>query len=402
LWFFVTLLPTSSIIPIPDAIFEHRVYLPLAGACMAFPLLMEWLMLKWLKQPGLKILAASAAVVLIVFSTVTLLRNQVWRDDVRLWSDVITKSPHKLRPYNRLMDVYMQRGENEKAISIANLGTENVPEARVSFLDTIGNIYLRIGQPVDAVRYFENSTKEAVQVGLPDSYKAGYFNNLGVGYMALANAADPPNRPLAWRRAQQAFGISMGGDSKNISTLDSFVNVSQMLGQGPAMEEELREKFKASPTEFRTCYSLAELLLLEGRYADSVLFFNRAEELFDEHDPGLEILFFNHALALTKAGQPDGAIRKYSEALRVQPIFNEANYNLALLYITKQDYDSAIQHLTEVLNREPTHSRANLTLARIYLFQGKWVRARDLVQTVLKIDPQNTQAAALWQQIPVH
>ncbi|MGE5894541.1 MAG: hypothetical protein ACM34I_10840 [bacterium] len=31
LWFMITLLPSSSIVPIADAIFEHRLYLPLAG-----------------------------------------------------------------------------------------------------------------------------------------------------------------------------------------------------------------------------------------------------------------------------------------------------------------------------------------------------------------------------------
>ena len=33
-WFFITLSPTSSIIPISDVIFEHRLYLPLAGVCL--------------------------------------------------------------------------------------------------------------------------------------------------------------------------------------------------------------------------------------------------------------------------------------------------------------------------------------------------------------------------------
>ena len=34
-WYFITLLIESSIIPIEDVIFEHRVYLPSAGAFMA-------------------------------------------------------------------------------------------------------------------------------------------------------------------------------------------------------------------------------------------------------------------------------------------------------------------------------------------------------------------------------
>lgn len=40
-WFFITLLPTSSFVPIRDVIFEHRLYLPLAGSCLLFPLLVR-------------------------------------------------------------------------------------------------------------------------------------------------------------------------------------------------------------------------------------------------------------------------------------------------------------------------------------------------------------------------
>src|SRR5262249_22160015 len=41
LWFFVTLAPTSSFFPINDVIFEHRLYLPMVGLCLLFPLLIE-------------------------------------------------------------------------------------------------------------------------------------------------------------------------------------------------------------------------------------------------------------------------------------------------------------------------------------------------------------------------
>src|SRR5262249_10497564 len=43
LWFFVTLSPTSSVVPIADVIFEHRLYLPLAGVCLSFPLVVALL-----------------------------------------------------------------------------------------------------------------------------------------------------------------------------------------------------------------------------------------------------------------------------------------------------------------------------------------------------------------------
>ena len=400
-WFFIALSPTSSVVPIPDVIFEHRVYLPLAGACLAFPFVVEWLIALPKKQFEIRRIVGSSIAVLVVLAALTILRNEVWRNDARLWSDVISKSPHKLRPYNALIYTYMQRGENDKAISIANLGAENVPAARLSFLDTVGNLYLKMGRPDQAVGYFKSSTDEAVRAGLPESKRAGYFNNLGVAYMALAQTVDGPDRAQAWRRGQEAFRTSLQGNDKNVSTLDSFVNVTYMLGDGPALQKELTERLRAAPKEFRTLYSLGALLSLETRYAESLEYFDRAERVFDDGDPGEETLFFSHALALTKAQQVEKAIEKYRRALFVNRFFDEAHYNLALLYIGKQDYDSAVQHLNDVLTRVPAHPRANMTLARIYAFQRKWTPARERLQQVLRADPQNMQALALIQQIPV-
>src|SRR5947207_4771036 len=34
-WFFIALIPTAGIVPIPDVIFEHRLYLPMAGVCLS-------------------------------------------------------------------------------------------------------------------------------------------------------------------------------------------------------------------------------------------------------------------------------------------------------------------------------------------------------------------------------
>ena len=40
-WFYLTLAPTSSVVPILDVIFEHRLYLSMIGVCISFPLLID-------------------------------------------------------------------------------------------------------------------------------------------------------------------------------------------------------------------------------------------------------------------------------------------------------------------------------------------------------------------------
>src|SRR5262249_7419589 len=135
-WFLLTLSPTSSIIPIPDVIFEHRVYLPLVGVCLSFPFAMEWLVKKGTSVVEPRRVVILSSLVLALLTVATVLRNEVWSDEVRLFSDVVAKSPHKLRPYENLVFAYMKSGQDEQAISVAKLGLENIPEDRISLLDT--------------------------------------------------------------------------------------------------------------------------------------------------------------------------------------------------------------------------------------------------------------------------
>src|SRR5438034_6036606 len=347
-WFLLTLSPTSSIIPIPDVIFEHRVYLPLAGVCLSFPFVMEWIVKIWQEGIRRKWVITSASAVLAVFVVATLLRNEVWRDEVRLWSDIVRKSPHKLRPYGALINAYMKRGQEREAISIAKLGSENVPESRTSFLNTTGNLYLRLGEPQEAVAYFKSDVEEAVRTGMTSRYIAVALNNLAVAYMALAKTFEEragqisdeesaAHRAEAFGNARDSLRKSLEANPANVEVLDSLVNVTRYLGEARMLEQESRKKLEANQREFQSLYSLAALMSLEERYVDSLNYFQRAEEV----RPGSQILLFNHAFALSKIGEVDRAIDKYTQALRIDPIFDEAHYNIALLYVGKNDYDSA-------------------------------------------------------------
>jgi tetratricopeptide (TPR) repeat protein len=405
-WFFITLSPTSSIIPIPDVIFEHRVYLPLAGVCLSFPLVMEWLIKIWKGGIRTKFVISSSSAVVAVLLISTILRNEVWRDEVRLWSDVLAKSPHKLRPYNQLIYAHMKRGQDEQAITIAKLGSENVPAARVSFSDTIGNLYLRLGRPQEAVTHYKEGSEDAVRLGMGSAYLAGAFNNLAVAYMALAKTFEgkrgqisddeiAARRADALRSAREWLGRSLDENPNNVGVLDSFVNVTRSLGEARVLEGDLRKKLEVNPNDFKSLYWLAALLSLEERYSDSLDYFQRAEQI----RPISEVLSFNYAFALAKKGEIDRAIDKYLQALRADPLFNEAHYNLALLYTGKRDYDNALSHLGDILSRNPADVRANMRLAEIYVYLEKLPLARQHLRQVLQAAPQDPQALSLFQKI---
>ncbi len=103
--------PTSSIVPILDAVVERRLYLPMLGLVLV---LVEAAS-RWKARPALA--AGVAVAVLAVLAALTYQRNHVWADDVVFWEDVVAKSPHNKRGHFQLGVAYFQRGRCQEAIA---------------------------------------------------------------------------------------------------------------------------------------------------------------------------------------------------------------------------------------------------------------------------------------------
>ena len=115
-WFFLTIAIESSIIPLNDLIFEHRTYLPSFGFFLLLVYVIYWLTWKDRKTIGLSILA----VIMVCNSVLTIMRNNVWKDEVTLSTDSIKKSPGKARPYNNRGDALVDQKKLEEAYNDFN------------------------------------------------------------------------------------------------------------------------------------------------------------------------------------------------------------------------------------------------------------------------------------------
>jgi hypothetical protein len=125
-WFFITLSVESTIIPIVDVIFEHRIYLPSTGffiAVISFLFIIEVRLRTKIPFLG-KMIIPVLICIAIVLSGATYARNLVWTDEARLWEDVIEKSPMKSRGYSNLGSIYYKRGEYDKALEHLNRSIE--------------------------------------------------------------------------------------------------------------------------------------------------------------------------------------------------------------------------------------------------------------------------------------
>lgn len=124
-WLFVILAPTSSILPIPDAAFDHRMYLPLAGV-LALTFAGWHCVVQYLHNrfghPPLLLPALWIPVVGIAvwFAFLTAARNSDYRSEETIWRDVIRKRPSNCRGYVALSATLIRQGQDDTAIHFLN------------------------------------------------------------------------------------------------------------------------------------------------------------------------------------------------------------------------------------------------------------------------------------------
>lgn len=199
LWFFIALSVESSIIPIADVMFEHRVYLPSAGFFIAGTtavfLMKDRLAAKGRRTAYALVPGMLAAVVLLFGATVV--RNDIWRDGVRLWQDAVGKSPAKARPYYNLGVSYERARRLQDAVRAYQAAIQRNP-GYLQAHNNLGNVYLAQGRIDDAIRAYQAAIAAAPGVS------AHAHDNLGYLYFSLGRYED------AVREYQAAIRIEPG------------------------------------------------------------------------------------------------------------------------------------------------------------------------------------------------
>jgi tetratricopeptide (TPR) repeat protein len=221
-WFFITLVVESSVIPIVDVIFEHRVYLPSAGFFIALVTLaaigVERL------RPRMPMLARLQLPLLVVVAVLlggaTYARNGVWQDPVSIWGDTMAKSPEKARPAYNLGVILAQAGRDEEAIGLFRRAIQLAPD-KVEAYNNLGAALEKRGDFNEAAEMFSQA------LGIkPDHAEALY--NLGRLYLQDLNM--PQDAVLLFARA-----IALKPDY-----LDAQINLSAAYNRLGQYKETVR------------------------------------------------------------------------------------------------------------------------------------------------------------------
>jgi tetratricopeptide (TPR) repeat protein len=262
-WFFVALVPESSVFPIADVIFEHRAYLPSIGVFIFTACILFHCASKSRRYYAAMIYALTAIVIALTILTYS--RNLIWQDEIRLWSDVASKAPNKRRGILNLGVKYQHKGFPEKAMEQFHMPVELKQETAESY-NNMAVVYASAGRYEMAVSLY----LEALRLR-PDYPEA--FNNLGISRAALGKYED----------AISSFGDALKLNPAYPEAFNNLGNVYLNLKEYGAAEKNYFRALEIKPGYPEARYNLIKVYLLKGDKKKAVDEFHVLEQTSPEH-----------------------------------------------------------------------------------------------------------------------
>lgn len=177
LWFFVTLLVESGLVPTDDVIFEHRLYLPSIGFFITTTAVGTQIFRYVADKPRWRLVAlTTVTAAFIALSLATVRRNAFWADTLRFWQDNAAKSPHKLRVQQCLGDTYLLSGKPREAIAVY----EKIPLTQVTVKHA--NIYSNLADAYITTGNFNKGVQTYYRAIRLDPCNYLPYSNLGMKY----------------------------------------------------------------------------------------------------------------------------------------------------------------------------------------------------------------------------
>ncbi|MBF0475521.1 MAG: tetratricopeptide repeat protein [Deltaproteobacteria bacterium] len=432
LWYFINLVIESSAIKL-EFIYQYRLYLPLVALAVYLPYLIYRLTSKMV---GVGVIISGVIIVALGFSAYS--HNLVWRDNITLWSDVVSKNPLSHGAHNNLGAALYAQGKLQEASSHLSQALRLKPDyidahnnlgmilmdrgdlnrAREHYLQilqikptdsmaylSLGKIMFRQGKTEESIGLFDQAVKydpanpethynlaealaeqdrtdEAIkhysESSRLDNDYAGAYNGLGAIYEKQGQTAKAMNNYLEALRIRP--------DSPYAD-----YNLGHLLAEIGRMTEALGYLFEAvrAKADYVEAQSKLEDILADPRNTEeSIRFFAQAIQL----EPNNADAHYFLGLALVKYGDTDSGVREAGEALRLRPGFAEAHNSLGAALLGRGDLDGAVKQFSEAARINPEYAGARYNLGVALAGRGDIQGAINHYLEALKIKPNYAEA----------
>lgn len=387
LWFFIALLPSSSMIPFAEVMNDHRTFFPYVGLVFSLGFLVQiFFAVKFQRTPALLLIVLF---ILSAHAYGTVQRNKVWRTDESLWKDVTEKSPGNARGHMNYGIALMARGRYDEAEKYFHNTLSLWPYYDYGFIN-MGILKNAKGNSQEAERYF----KKAIEYGPmnPESY---YY------YAEFLNSKKRSEEAILLLK--KAIEISPGHTHVRLLLMNIYANEYKWNALRKLAEETLKilpqdrnanyflEVSKTRKTKKEMAIELVEksptpdnylnlsfISYQENDFRSCIFYAKRAIEIKADYAEA----FNNIGSAYNMMALFDSAEIALEKAIQINSSYELAKNNLLLARKRK----SEVKEFLDAINAHPSEE-GYLSLSLYFYNQGMYAKCIEAAESALKINP---------------
>ncbi len=328
LWFFINLSP-FLVVRLSDYMAERWVYAASLGFSLALSEALTALLARY-RRIGVSLILC----VITLFGTLTLVRNSVYKDPIRLWSDAAEKSPGKIRPDSNLCASYLEMMYIDKAIEWCDSAVKKGSDYQETYIN-LASAYFSKGDMDKAKKILISMKSEGA------TYL--YHYNLGVIYT---------------EKREYSHAIN-----------------------------EYRIILKTSPHSPAILSSIGECYRLQNNKSKADEYFLLATQGIPQNGEDYLMLAESYFLL----GDNEKGTESLRNALIAEPLNLRIRKTIANTYFDKKMYDEAYRHFVIMAKIAPNLAIAYAGMGKAMLAKGDIKEARKQLIRALNLLPKDTR-----------
>jgi tetratricopeptide (TPR) repeat protein len=341
LWFFIALIPTSTIVPFAEVLNDHRTFIPYIGLTISVVFGVKYIFDKYFpnflqKDFGKRFLI----VVIIGFITGNAYgvyqRNKVWQTEESLWKDVTIKSPKNGRGMMNYGLALMSKADYKNAEIYFNKAAKLTPGYPLVYIN-LGILKNAIGDKIEAEKNFKYALQLDNTLHNCWYYYGDFLFKEGRFYEAI-NCFNEVNKYSPNYLNTDGFILQAYHQLNQWEQMSLYCN--KLLNQNP--KHELANQYLSIAQNRKSIYDV-----LEGNINENPT----AEKYLD-----LSLKYFQLA-------EFEKCINAAKKALEINPNYAEAYNNIGIAYYELLAYDEAIKAYNQALTINSQNQLAQNNLA---------------------------------------
>ncbi len=369
LWYLGTLVPVIGLVQVGNQSMADRyTYIPMIGLFMMIAWAMPDILARW--RYRLVALALSAACVIGVLMSVSILQIRHWQGSVSLFEHAISVTKNHYVMHSNLGASLAEQGKYADAVLHYTEALRIKPddfEARYN----LANALARQGKIEESLSQYT----EALRIQ-PDA--AAVYNNMGI---VLSQSGRTDEAIIRFREA-----LRLKPDFH-----DAELNLKIALGRQVKPKQKIPEialKQPADPKSAEGRMYTGLSLFQKGRFDEAIPEFEEALRL----NPNIATAHISLGLIMAQKRNLDKAIHHFRMALQIKPDLPDAHNSLGVALTYKGQIDEAISHFEEALSINPKFAKAHNSLAVALAQKGKTDEAIDHLRKAVQIQPDYEEA----------